>query len=219
MCQIVTKMYKYNNTNISYHRQELREKILRTADCMFKREGIRSVRMDDIATRLSISKRTLYELYKNKEDLLLECVKMDKDDFAKRMQDYAMTAENEIDIVVTFFRYKLADFDNINPQFFDDINKYSKVKDFLRQHHASQQASSYSFLRRCVERGFFAPGINFNIIQDISDNFVESKIAESLSRKYTLRDIFLNFFVVLLRGFCTEKGLILLDRYIKKSKL
>ncbi len=219
MYQIVTIMHKYNNTNISYHRQELREKILRTADNMFKREGIKSVRMDDIAARLSISKRTLYELYDNKEDLLLECVKMDKDDFAKRIQDYAMTAENEIDIVVTFFRYKLADFDTISPLFFDDLDKYSKVKEFLRQHHASQQESSYEFIRRCVERGFFAPHINFNIIQDICDTFVESKVAETLSRKYTLRDIFLNFFVVLLRGFCTEKGLILLDRYIKKSKL
>lgn len=212
-------MHKYNNTNISYHRQELRERILRTADIMFKREGIKSVRMDDIAARLSISKRTLYELYENKEDLLLECVKMDKDDFAKHIQDYTMTAENELDIVVTFFRYKLADFDNINPQFFDDIDKYATVKEFLRQHHASQRKSSCEFLRRCVERGFFAPHINFNIIQDICDTFVESKIAENLSQKYTLRDIFLNFFVVLLRGFCTEKGLVLLDRYIKKSKL
>lgn len=55
------------------YRKELKGKILEVALCEFKQKGIRAVKMDDIARMLTISKRTLYEIYPNKEELLLEC--------------------------------------------------------------------------------------------------------------------------------------------------
>ena len=54
------------------YRKEIKEKILQLATTMFFQHGIRKVKMDDIANHLKISKRTLYELYQNKEDLLYE---------------------------------------------------------------------------------------------------------------------------------------------------
>lgn len=44
-------------------------------------------------------------------------------------------------------------------------------------------------------------------------------LSNSLYKKYTLKEIFYNFFIVLLRGFCTEKGLALLDQYLKKTNI
>ena len=58
------------NTHSTY-RKELKSRILHTSMHEFKQKGIRSVRMDDIANSLGISKRTLYEIYANKEELLL----------------------------------------------------------------------------------------------------------------------------------------------------
>ena len=60
--------------NTSY-RQTLKQKILATAMMLFSERGIKAVKMDDISNHLSISKRTLYEIYDNKEDLLFECLK------------------------------------------------------------------------------------------------------------------------------------------------
>lgn len=68
-------MHKNGNNNSSQYRNELKFRIIRTAMPLFKQKGIKAVRMDDIANILSISKRTLYEIYNNKEDLLLEGVK------------------------------------------------------------------------------------------------------------------------------------------------
>jgi AcrR family transcriptional regulator len=47
-----------------------KERILSEAAAMFLEEGIKSVRMDDIASRLGVSKRTLYEMFSDKSDLL-----------------------------------------------------------------------------------------------------------------------------------------------------
>ena len=71
---LVTLQIKINNMqdfkNISTYKEALKDKILTTAMTAFARNGIRAVKMDDIANALSISKRTLYEVYRNKEDLL-----------------------------------------------------------------------------------------------------------------------------------------------------
>ena len=47
-----------------------RERIVEQAAKMFAEQGIKSIRMDDIAKSLGVSKRTLYELFEDKEELL-----------------------------------------------------------------------------------------------------------------------------------------------------
>ena len=60
---------------ITDYKKGLREVILNTAMKAFAEKGIRAVKMDDIAESLTISKRTMYELYATKEELLYEGVK------------------------------------------------------------------------------------------------------------------------------------------------
>lgn len=207
-------MHNNGKIDTSKYREELKYRILRAAMPMFKQRGIKAVRMDDIAARLSISKRTLYEIYDNKEDLLLECVRLDSDEFQKRLQDYAMEAENELDIVVAFFRMKLADLESLSADFLGELEKYPQVTAFFRERHERQREQSAGFLRKCVENGDFIPDINFDTIQDISDRFMASGMVISMLDRHSLRDIFCNFFIVMLRGMCTEKGLEMIDRYL-----
>ena len=205
------------NNNTPIYRQELKYKIMRTAMPLFKQKGIKAVRMDDIAAKLSISKRTLYEIYETKEDLLLECVRLDADELSKKILDYTMTAENELDIVITYFRFKFADLDSLSAVFLSELNRYTSVLEYLRQQHEEQQKKSIEFIRRCIENGFFVPDLDYTIIQKLCEEIMESGIIAKLTPQHTLKEIFYNFFIVLLRGFCTERGLILLDNYIKKK--
>ena len=46
------------------------KKLIASAEDMFKRIGIRSVSMDDIARELGVSKKTLYQTVDNKEHLV-----------------------------------------------------------------------------------------------------------------------------------------------------
>ena len=57
------------------YREQLKDRILKTAMQEFLTNGIKQVKMDDIARKLGISKRTLYEIYGNKEELLFEGIK------------------------------------------------------------------------------------------------------------------------------------------------
>ena len=54
----------------------LKEQIMLTAFDLFSEHGIKNVSMDDIAHSTSMSKRTLYELFEDKETLLMQCLSM-----------------------------------------------------------------------------------------------------------------------------------------------
>ena len=60
-------------------KKEIQENIISTALSLFIEHGIKEVKMDDIATRLSISKRTIYEIFKDKEQLLFEALKLQQE--------------------------------------------------------------------------------------------------------------------------------------------
>lgn len=51
-----------------------KEEIIRTTQEFITRNGIRAVRVDEIAQTLGISKRTLYEMFNDKNDLIGACL-------------------------------------------------------------------------------------------------------------------------------------------------
>lgn len=54
-------------------RRVTREEIIRTTWDLILRNGLRAVRVDEIAQTLEISKRTLYELFNDKDALVEQC--------------------------------------------------------------------------------------------------------------------------------------------------
>lgn len=96
-----------NNSPTAY-RKELRERILAASMEEFRKHGVRAVKMDDIASRLGISKRTLYEIYSNKETLLLEGMKMYEEDIDAYMTRFVESDEhNVIETIIEFYNLQI----------------------------------------------------------------------------------------------------------------
>ncbi len=203
--------------NMTAYRESLRQRILDTAMMFFKKRGIKAVRMDDIATEMAISKRTLYEIYSNKEDLLYECVRNENEMLMRKLTDYAMTAENEMAVVAYFIKLRLKDLGSINPLFFTEMDKYERIVRFFRTNNARQTARSQEFVRKGIEHGFFRRDINYDIINMMGDAAMNHVMRTRMYEKYKLNDIFHTFIIVFLRGCCTEKGLAYLDKFVEDN--
>ncbi|HQW47081.1 MAG TPA: helix-turn-helix domain-containing protein, partial [Chitinophagaceae bacterium] len=52
--------------------EQYRKEIIIAAFDQFRQYGFKSVTMDDLAKNIGISKKTLYELFKDKDELVLE---------------------------------------------------------------------------------------------------------------------------------------------------
>jgi len=194
------------NHNSTAYREDLRQQILIVGMSLFKRDGVKSVRMDDIATEMGISKRTLYELYSNKEDLLYECVRNDKQRLYERMAEYSKGTANEMDILTHFFRSHVDDLGNTNPVFFSDIAKYSKTVEYLKRSKIRQKKNSRSFIDSGIEHGYFRDDINYAILDKLADAAMNYAMQSRMYRFYPLKDIFRTFMVVFMRVCCTDKG-------------
>lgn len=83
-------------------RVELRERIITAATEAFTSKGIKSITMDDIAAALGISKRTLYEVFSDKESLLKECILKAQADRDKYLQKVFEQSHNVLEYLQSF---------------------------------------------------------------------------------------------------------------------
>lgn len=195
------------------YRESLRERILLSAVRTFMSKGIKAAKMDDIARELSISKRTLYEIYHNKEDLLLECVKYECQMDERTMSDFVRTMHpNVMEVFLKFYHMRMVKYSHATPQYLEGINKYERVMNFLAQKHEQHLKDGQNFFRRGVKEGFFRSDFDYKIIAAIGEAAMQRVVHSRLYKQYPLQLLFHNVIYLFLRGFCTEKGLRVLDR-------
>lgn len=110
------------------YKLELRNRILKAAMTEFLHKGVKSVKMDDIANALAISKRTLYEIYSNKEELLLEAVRIHEEEFNDHMVQYSQNKNHSVmDIIIEFYKKKLLAIADVSPLFLVELRKYKRL--------------------------------------------------------------------------------------------
>lgn len=200
----------------SAYRLALKEKIMDTAMQAFIRQGIRAVRMDDIAQQLGISKRTLYEIYEDKEELLLQSIKKYNAQRVATLTEYAAQGHNVIDIVLEAYRLKLAESHMVNPLFYSDLMKYPKVDKFIKDTRERSHDKFMLFIEQGIKEGYFQKNINLSLIPLLMDAVGYYIMTNQLLQHYPVDELFSCFYLLPLRGLCTEQGIRKLDEAIAK---
>lgn len=207
-----------NNSPIAY-RKELRERILAASMEEFRKHGVRAVKMDDIASKLGISKRTLYEIYSNKETLLLEGMKMYEEDFDAYMTRFVESDEhNVIETIIEFYNLQIKQSANINPLYFEELHRYPSVLAFFEQKHKDRRLKQNLFFKRGVNEGYFRDDVDYDIFGRICDSSMEYVMRTQMYREFKLDYILHNLTLLYVRGICTEEGVRKLDEALEAMK-
>ena len=200
--------------NISPYKKGLRDKIITTAMEAFAQKGIRHVKMDDVAKELGISKRTLYEIFDKKEDLLYEGVKFYLGDRRTQMEVKAQECKNVMEIILQAYKLKVEEFRQTNPCFYTDLVKYPKVARYLAQQNQQMLTNMTKFIERGIEEVFFRKEVNPELVARLFDALGKYVMEQQLYCLYTIEDIFTNLVFVTIRGICTEKGIEVIKQWI-----
>lgn len=201
------------------YRQLLRQRILEVASHEFSTRGVRQVKMDDIACVLSISKRTLYEIYDCKEDLLMECIKMQARLEADHMEKYSATHPNVLDNFLEFYSYKIKKLSETSILFFMDLQRYKGVVDWIRQRDAQRQDSRRSFFEEGVRQGYFRGDVDYQLISEIGNAVMDLIMSKQLYRQRPFIQLFDNLVLTFIRGICTPTGVEELDRRLQLFRI
>ena len=195
----------------------MRNRILKAAMTEFLHKGVKSVKMDDIANTLAISKRTLYEIYSNKEELLLEAVRIHEQEFNDHMLQYSLDKNhNVMDIIIEFYKKMLLAIADVSPLFLVELRKYKQVVEYLERMNAERHNNALLFFCRGVKEGFFRSDLNFDIILKTSSASANYAMETQMYKNYSITAIMHNTIFLYLRGICTTKGIKVLDAAIEQ---
>lgn len=190
------------------YREQLREKILKTSMEEFKSKGIRAVKMDDIAALLGISKRTLYEIYSNKEELLLECVKFQEEQYDAHMISFEKDPSNNvIDIIIEFYNKQIQWLSGVNPLYFSDIQKYRQVVLYFERRNSERKQNKMIFYQRGIREGVFRGDVDYDVLSRILNAAIEYIKQTQMYKEYDLARILNNIIILFIRGVCTYDGI------------
>ncbi len=205
------------SANPTIYRRELKGRILEVAMREFKRKGVRSVKMDDIARILTISKRTLYEIYSDKQELLLEGIRHEERMHDEHISKFA-SGKGAIDILMEFYRMQINQIGDVNPNFYDDVKKYKMVRDYIRERHLIHQQKGLDFFKKGVKDGFFRNDIDYELISRLAEDVSRLVMESSMYSEYSLEHVFRNIFFLFFRGFSTPKGIEVMDSLLAEER-
>lgn len=192
--------------------QSLRGRILETAMKAFVARGIKAVKMDDIAQSLAISKRTLYEIFDNKELLLLEGVKLFNNRMEKQREIEYAQCKNVMDMVLNVYHEKMMEFKKTSPHFYADLIKYPIVLEYFQHRRKNAHNQLISFLQRGVEEGYFRKDVELELVATMFTAITEYIMSHQLYKQYAIEQIFHDVVFVSLRGFCTPEGIAMFNQ-------
>jgi len=193
--------------------------ILGKVGTLYRKYGIRSVTMDDVAHELGISKKTLYQYIRDKDDLVNQVVDMEIQERKSRMEISCADVCNAIEQLFEIGRcisYMLKDYSPVSEydlrKYYPDL--YIKVRD-LRRNHIMQFIQSN--LIKGKEEGIYREDLNVDIISRLSVANIDSMIdSEVISVTEFIEPRFYHeYFVYHIRGISNDKGLEVLERVLR----
>jgi TetR/AcrR family transcriptional regulator, cholesterol catabolism regulator len=195
---------------------EIRDRIIEGAAELFKVYGIRSVTMDSLANHLGMSKRTIYEVFADKDELLI-CVMQWMSDKQKALVTRIMKdSENAIYAIFRLLEFSMDHFQDISPAFHNDLRKYHYVVLINRPDKSAvlDYRSNIEIIERGIKEKLFRKDINPDLVNRCLFSLGRTTMdfdlfpSEEFSRRAVVKDGFINY----LRGISTSAGIELINK-------
>lgn len=203
--------------------QDIKEKILKGSEELFMKYGVRSISMDDIARHLSVSKKTLYQHFTDKEEIVTQVSQTHLDRNVSLMNGLCEDAENAIDELSKISVFIKQNMEDMNPSLLFDLQKYHPKAWAVWMEHKNKYIyeSVVRNLNQGIEDGHFRPEIKTEIIAATRMMLIEAAFDELIfpKDKFNLVDVQSEIFDHFVYGICTDKGRKLYLKYKENHNL
>lgn len=196
---------------------EVKENIVQGASELFMRYGIKSISMDDIARHLSISKKTIYQHFEDKDELVYSVVEMEIKNDVKRLTIITEQSTDILDELMKTAMYMKEHLSNMNPSLLYDLKKYhpkghAKFREFSKGFLVQKITQS---INRGIKEGIFRENINVEMMAIYRMESCEMCFNPEVfaSDKFNFEELQRNIFMHFILGLATEKGYKLLQNF------
>lgn len=200
---------------------EIKKRIKQKADELYRRYGIKSVTMDEIAFQMGVSKKTIYQSFSDKNELVDEVVFDMLEANKNCCLDSIKNSANAIQEVLFMMDAMKDMMTSISPSFVFDIQRghprsFKKFDEF-------KSSFIFEILKANIERGkregLYRQEVNTEVISKFRLNTMMLVYNEDIfpRNQYTVSELQNEMIIYYLYGLVTLKGFELITKYLKES--
>lgn len=199
----------------------IKQRIIGTANHFFSRYGIKAITMDFLAKQLGISKKTIYDFFNDKDDLVLQCVNLR---ILEHKNQFREIVDNSTNIIAAVYEISLKSqeiYRQTNPLFYLDLERnYPSIYDQLtHKDKFSNDATIATIIEKGIREDLFIKNINTAIVNIFWQELIsfihhQNELPEG---SYQKKELIENILYPFIRGLCTPKGIILFERHFLKN--
>ena len=200
---------------------ELKNRIKEKADELFRRYGVKSVTMDEIASQLGVSKKTIYHSFKDKNELVDGVVEemLEYNKFCcNTSREKASNAIQEVYLGMESLQEML---DNMNPSILFDIERghpktFKKFREFKNNFLFEIMKSN---IERGIKEGLYREDINAEILCKLRIELIMLAFNEEIFPKHQYSLVYIQQQIIeyCLYAMATPKGYKLIANYQKQN--
>ena len=196
--------------------EDQKQKIIQGAFDLFMKYGIRSVTMDEIARHLSISKKTIYQQFKDKGEIVMAFAEKHMEIEQNVFEAIKNDMENAVDEAIKISKWVREVLSSMHASVVFDIRKYyPRVWQRFQQFEDEFLVKAIlDNLDRGISEGFYRKEINIEILVKARIKEIET-ITDPLvfpPEKFQQVEVHLTLLERFMRGILTPKGLILFEK-------
>ena len=199
----------------------MKERIQAEAERLFWKYGVRSVTMEDIARQLGISKKTIYQHFADKEQILFQVIqdKMTRDQF--EMECMVVETGNPVEEILGVLNIIRKNADQVSPNLLMDIKRfYPQAFALFQKFKEGKIAGSIlENIQKGIAQGLYRADINPAILARLRVEEIELAFNSDLfpAAQYSMHDIQAELIHHFVRGMLTEKGFTIYNQYLNRE--
>lgn len=185
----------------------------RILDCTFNELavcGMKHASVDNIAAKMHVSKKTIYDLFENKEKLLLTSIKYKIGKIIEGFSPSLEKGNNELGMMIYNAVHLYKFFNSLNPLFWRESGVFPSVGQYLDEMKEQLLRLGKERFEKGKNNGLLRKDANFAIVGRLLESQVMA-MKEEMGSVQSEVSICFNSLVIILRGVCTNKGFELLD--------
>lgn len=196
---------------------EPQERITTAALDLFFRFGVKSITMDEVAKNLAISKKTIYQFFKDKDDLVARATEWHMMKEEAIIREIAETAIDPVDEVLKISERIGTMLEGVNPSLLFDIEKFHPKAWKKFQEHKSNCIINtlVANMKKGIEKGLYRKDIDVEVMSILRMEEIQMPFNPHIfpSSKFKIQKVQVQFIEHYLYGICTLKGHKLINKY------
>ncbi|HMJ67273.1 MAG TPA: TetR/AcrR family transcriptional regulator [Cyclobacteriaceae bacterium] len=196
---------------------QIKDRILKGAEELFLKYGVRSVSMDDIARHLSISKKTIYQYFVDKDEIVTQVTLHHLDQTKSGFDILTSASKNALDELIRIQMFMKKNMQDLNPSLLFDLRKYHPKAWSAWTEHKNKdiRESVVRNLKQGIEEGLYRSNLNPEILALLRVESIQWVYDGQIvpTDKYKMVDVQVQMLDHFMYGLLTEKGRKLYEKY------